>query len=31
MSSFSTPFFIVLVLGVYVTMAIYLIILKRKE
>ncbi len=31
MNSISTPLFIVLVLGVYVTMAIYIAILKRKE
>lgn len=31
MSSFSTPLFIILVLGVYLTMAIYIAILKRKD
>ena len=31
MSSFSTPLFIVLILGVYLTMAIYIAILKRKD
>ncbi len=31
MSSFSTPLFIILVIGVYLIMAIYIAILKRKE
>lgn len=31
MTSFSTPVFIVSILGVYITMAIYIAILKRKE
>jgi hypothetical protein len=31
MTSFSTSVFIGLVLGVYITMAIYIAILKRKE
>ena len=31
MSSFSTPLFIILVIGVYLIMAIYIAILKRKK
>jgi hypothetical protein len=31
MTSFSTPVFIILVLGVYIIMAIYIAFLKRKE
>lgn len=31
MTSFSTPVFIVIVLGVYLAMAVYITFLKRKE
>jgi hypothetical protein len=31
MTSFSTPVFIILVLGVYIIMAIYIAFLKRNE